>query len=171
MTDFFAKSETSLPLDNKGSSGYHFDIGAKWATPAGSIESLVAFKQSANSKGGFGELKLTSPYVGNMAMESRTRLQFETSGNTATQRVAAKYSQSLKKGFSIYNITGASAKFSMEGGGTQSITPVCLTGVGYKFNKELSTYCEYELSKGYDMKKHTWGKVASNMYIGVKYTF
>ena len=171
MLDIFAKSETSLPLDKRGSSSYHFDVGAKWSSSAGSVEGLVAFKQSANSRGGFGELKLTSPSAGNIVLESRTRVQFETSGNTVTQRVAVKYSQSLPKGFSIYNITGASAKFSMEGDGTQSITPVCLTGVGYKFNKELSGYCEYELCKGFDMKNHAWGKASSNMYIGVKYTF
>ena len=168
MPDYFVKNETSLPLDKDGTSGNHCDIGVRQATSIGTFEGAIAYKVNENSEGCFGEFKYTTPSVRNFALESRTRGQFVDTGNNMTERLALKYSQNLGKGFSIYNITGASANISFEGEGLKSITPVNLTGLGYSFNKKVGAYLEYEGTKSYNIKTKKWGNFSSNVYIGVK---
>lgn len=171
MPDIFVKNETSIPLNSDGMSSNHFDVGVKEATEYGTFEGALAYKINENTEGVFTEFKYTTPSVENFALETRTRMQFMNTGNSMTERVALKSSKKLGKGFSIYNITGASANISLEGNGLQSVTPVSLTGVGYSFNKNLSAYVEYEGSMPYNTQTKKWGDYSSNMYMGVKYTF
>ena len=167
--DYFIKDEASVNLES-GSVGNYFGGGVKYAAKSGTYEGMLAFKANESSHGMFGEFKYTSPKVSDFSLESRTRTQFESSGNTLTTRVAGKYSKSFGK-FSIYEIAGATTKFSLDGGGTQSITPVSLTGAGYNITPKLNCYVEGEISKGYDLKSNCWNKTSPAMYLGVKYTF
>ena len=168
---YFAKSESSISFTD-GALGNYTGVGIRQPFSFGTLEGMAAAKFSETSKGGFGEIKYTSPKVlPDTSIENRTRFQFETSGNTMTNRVALKYSKSLNDKFSIYEIAGATAKVSLDGEGLKSITPVSLTGVGYNINKNLSCYAEGEVSKSYNTQTHTWGKVSPAAYVGVKYTF
>ena len=170
MADFFAKSETSLSLDDCGIGNYT-GLGIKQSRSWGTLEGLTAFKANEKTRELMLEGKYTTPKFGDFALENRTRVMSGNYGDTMTERVACKYSKSLGNGFSIYNITGANAKIALNGDGLKSITPVTLTGLGYNVNKQLSTYVEYEGSKGYDTQSHKWGNFVSNMYFGIKYTF
>lgn len=165
---FFLKNEASVSLKD-GTLGDYLGGGIKYSSSSGTYEGMLAFKANETSKGGFGEFKYTTPKLHDFALESRTRAQFETSGNTMTTRLAGKYSKNIGK-FNIYEIAGATAKLSLEGG-AQSVTPVSLTGVGYNITPRLSCYAEGELSKSYNLKKHSWGDFSPSAYLGVKYAF
>ena len=73
-----------------------------------------------------------------------------------TQRVAAKGNWNLGKGFSIYEIAGANAKISLQGDGVQSVTPTSITGLGYKINKQISVYGEFEMAQAYKVPDKKW---------------
>ena len=170
MPDFFVKNESSVSLTN-GTLGNYTGAGVKYSGSSGTYEGMLAFKANETSKGGFGEFKYTTPKKHDLAFESRTRVQFETRGNSITTRVAGKFSKDIGKNFNIYEIAGATAKISLEGKGFQSITPMSLTGLGYNINKKLSCYTELELSKSYNPSSKSWGAFAPSSYLGIKYTF
>lgn len=170
MPDYFIKNEASISLTD-GSVGDYLGGGVKFSAESGTYEGMLAFKANQSSKGAFGEFKYTTPKAGCVALESRTRFQFETSGSTMTTRVAGKYSKNLGRDFNIYEIAGGTAKISLEGNGAQSITPVSITGAGYNITPKLNCYAEFELSKSYDLKSNNWGKIQPGAYIGLKYTF
>ena len=168
---YFAKNESSISFTD-GTIGNYTGVGIKQPFSFGTLVGLAATKFSETSKGGFGEVKYTSPKVlPDTSVENRTRFQFEDSANTMTNRVALKYSKSLNDKFSIYEIAGATAKVSLDGDGLKSVTPVSLTGVGYNINHNLSCYAEGEVSKSYNPQSHTWGNISPAGYVGIKYTF
>lgn len=163
---FFVKNEASISLRD-GSIGDYLGGGIKYSTQTGSYEGMVAFRANKDSKGGFAEFKYTTPKVKDMALESRTRVQIEDTGNSMTTRLAAKYSTNIGK-INIYEIAGATAKFK---GGLKSLTPSSLTGAGINVTPKLNCYVEGEVSKSYNAQTKSWGKFSPAAYVGVKYTF
>lgn len=171
-TSYFIKDEISVPVKGGEISNYT-GVGVKYTEPNfGNIEGMAAFKISESKTGGFGEIKYTTPkLVENWSIESRTRVcgdyksddSLETS---LTQRIAAKASWYIGNGLSIYEIAGVNSKISLQGDGIKSITPTSITGLGYK-----NMYCEFGLSKGYNLQTKQWSKITPEVYLGYKVTF
>lgn len=170
---FFIKDEATIPLDNGNFANYTGVVG-KIPTDVGNLEIMPAVSVSESKVGGFLEGKFTTSKIKGtpIAFESRTRIVGDkpfgkSSFNTAlTQRVAAKANVNLGKGWSVYEIAGASANISFNGDGVKSITPTSITGVGYK-----NVYCELGLSKSYSPRTNTWGKTTPEVYVGFKIPF
>lgn len=163
---FFVKNEASISLRD-GSIGDYLGGGMKYSAKAGSFEGMLALRANKDSKGGFAEFKYTTPKIKDLSLESRTRAQFEDTGNSMTTRLAAKYSTNVGK-INIYEIAGATAKFK---GGFKSLTPSSLTGAGINITPKLNCYVEGEVSKNYSIQTKSWGKFSPAAYVGVKYTF
>ena len=177
-TDLYVKNESSYDPMSENYSNYTF-LGVKISGKYGSSDLGGAVKFTDSSSGGFVEYKYTTPkFVGSkLAFESRTRFIADKPygeddfSKSLTQRLAFKGSWNLGKDFSVYEITGASVKLSLEGKGFQSVTPTSITGVGYNVNKNFHIYGEVEVSRGYSVSKNAWGKTTPSFYLGVKYTF
>lgn len=168
---YFIKNEASFPLTDGNITNYT-GLGVKTTNAGGSYESMIAFKVTEDSKGGFYEFKYTTPKLGksDIAFESRSRAIFDDkSGNSVTERAALKYSKNLGKNFNIYEIAGANTEFTKKG--FVSVSPTLLSGVGYNINKNLNIYMEADVSKSYNAQNKSWGDINSNLYFGAKFTF
>lgn len=176
-TSYFIKNEANYSINSNSFSNYTM-LGGKYSGK-GNFEFGLALKENQSSFGGFTEAKYTSPKIGNSnwSAESRTRVMADKpyDGNNTnfsmTQRLAAKGSWNLGKGWSIYEIAGVNSKISLQGDGLQSLTPTSITGIGYNINKKLNVYTEGELSKTYSVQDNSWDKLSPSVYLGAKYTF
>lgn len=175
----FTKDEASKSFTSPNWSNYA-GIGLNYSEESlGSVDVLIAGKVTNSSSGSFIEGKYTTPKVAHSdwSVELRTRgcedISHETGDKSIyiTQRVAAKGSWNLPKGFSVYQIAGVNAKIDLQGEGAQSLTPTSITGLGYKVNEHVSIYGEFELYKGYDIPKANWNDTSCGTYLGIKIGF
>lgn len=166
----FAKSEGSTSCSYFTGGGINLS-----REDLGSLDLFVAEKVTNTASGNFIETKYATP--GKYAAEFRTRFCFDETykeGDSSiymTQRVAAKGNWNLGKGFSIYEIAGANAKISLQGDGVQSVTPTSITGLGYKINKQISVYGEFEMAQAYKVPDKKWDDFKCGGYLGIKVTF
>lgn len=174
---FFIKDEMAFPVSSTEASNY-FGYGIKASDAWGSLEAFVAHKESESTKGGFTELRYTTPKIPktNLTFESRTRVILNKSEEATsispslTERVALKYSDSVGN-FEFTQRIGTTFNQSLKTGSINAISPVSLTTLGCNVGRNTHVYADIEFSKKYDLKTQTWSQINPGVYLGVKYSF
>jgi hypothetical protein len=175
-TSLFFKSESSFSSD---SCSNYTGIGARHITErAGTFEGLTAFRASDSTIGGFQEFRYTTPEFGNsdLYVESKSRLMVDDSYDgpvsvDVTEQLALKGSWNLGNGVGLYEIAGATSRFSLQGNGVKSVGPISITGLSYNPTPKVGVYGELVLSKPYDMQSKAWKKLTPSGCLGVKVVF
>ncbi len=172
MTDeisFFVKNEASYSIPDKNFGDY-LGRGVKIQKSSGIYEGMFAVKFNKESEGVFAELKYTTPkFFKDFAFESRSRLQYESTGSSFNTRLAAKYSKNINSKFNIYEIAGSTLKIPFKADKKNTLSSI--TGIGYNINSNTNIYAEGEFSKTYNLKTNEWGDFSPAVYLGIKYTF
>lgn len=175
-TSLFFKTENSFSATSNGN---YTGIGARFTTEnAGTFEGLTAFKSTDSAIGGFQEVRYTTPEIGNsnLYVESKGRVLLEDAYDgplsvDATEQLALKGSWKLGSQVGLYQLAGATSKFSLQGAGVKSVAPISITGVSCNPTPKSSAYCELVLSKPYDFQKKAWGEFSPSVCVGLRITF
>lgn len=165
----FIKNETSYSLTNH-SYGDYLGTGVQTSNKTGKYQFMLAGKATSDNVGGFAEFKYATPEIApHLRGQIRERYFVMDNGNQSSTLVGGVYSNNFGKNFNIYEIAGTNIGVSSKG--FDSVTPISITGVGYKINDNMSIYTELDVSKGYNLKNKNWNNPSAGVTLGFSATF